>query len=166
MSSEHPTHSITSAKERAAKIRAEAAQRERELAEADRLKQEYAAKQEAEARKVEDDDIEKASSLLTGDETREQLHDYIRKMREEKRAEPSPPPPRTEGMMKELSAEQEAGRAAVAKAEAANAYNREASEKAKAEQAAREGSMVPVFHPNPGQDQQYPAAKATLGKPK
>jgi len=165
MSSEHLTHSVTSAKERAAKIRAEAAQREREQAEVDRLKQEYAAKQEAEARKVEDDDIEKAS-LLTGDETREQLHDYIRKMREEKPAEPPPPPPRTEGMMKELNAEQEAGRAAVAKAEAANAYNREAGEKARAEQAAREGSMVPVFHPNPSQDQQYPAAKATLGKPK
>ena len=165
MSNEYPPHSVTSAKERAAKIRAEAMQLEREQAEADRLKQEYAAKQEAEARKVEDDDIEKAS-LLTGDETREQLHDYIRKKREEKPAEPPPPPPRTEGMMRELAAEQEAGRAAVAKAEAANAYNREAGEKARAEQAAREGAMSPVHHPNPGQGEQYPANKATLGKTK
>ena len=65
-----------------------------------------------------------------------------------------------------LEAEQKAGREAVAKAEAAMARAQEARAKAEDEQRANEATTVPVHHPNPSQDEQYPAVKSTLGPKK
>lgn len=59
-------------------------------------------------------------------ETRDQLLERIQKMREAPPKEPDPEPFRSEGQMKEFLAEQEVGRAAVAKAEAEAAKYREA----------------------------------------
>jgi hypothetical protein len=59
-------------------------------------------------------------------ETRDQLLERIRKMREAPPKEPEPEPFRSEAMQKEFDAEQEAGKAAVAKA-AAEAKRYEAS---------------------------------------
>jgi hypothetical protein len=58
------------------------------------------------------------------------------------------------------------GRAAVAKAEAQMAYNREVQRKIAEEQAAREGTMTAVHRHNPSQTEQFTASGATLGKRK
>ena len=88
------------------------------------------AKIEAENEKAaEDKEIANFKGLPQDGETRDQLLDRIRKMRE------TPPPPteaevfRSEGMQKEFDAEQEAGRAAVAKAVAEQEKYREMVQK-------------------------------------
>jgi hypothetical protein len=161
---ERTADSVVSAKERAARIRAEAAQHEREQAEAEKKKVAHAAKQDAEARKVAVDDMEK-TALISSDETREHLLERVREMRNETTAsEPPAPPPLTAGMQEALSAEQAAGRAAVAKVEAEQQRGREMRQKVEAEERERLGTMAPVHHPNPGQNEVFPANKATLGK--
>jgi predicted metal-dependent phosphotriesterase family hydrolase len=80
-------------------------------------------------RQSEDQEIASSGVLVHVDETREQLLDRIRKMREI--AHPSPAEiPLSEGQQKQLDAEQEAGRQAVAKAEKAAEANRKAIEAA------------------------------------
>jgi hypothetical protein len=54
----------------------------------------------------------------------------------------------------------------VAKAEAEIERNREVQRKIAAEQQEREGTMTPVYHPNPTQQEAFPVSGATFGKPR
>lgn len=108
--------SIISAEVRAAAIRKESARIEAEQAELAAKQAEHAARQEVERRKVEDADIEQLGSLY-GLESRDQLLDHIRKLREPQPELPRPEVVLTERMKRELEEEQAAGRAAVAAAE-------------------------------------------------
>lgn len=91
-----------------------------------------AAAEEA-TRVSENKEIASFHGLPKGGESRDELLARIRKMRE---APPEPPPVetyRSEGLQKEFEAEQEAGRAAVAKAEAEREKYREIWAKEEAE---------------------------------
>jgi hypothetical protein len=148
-----PADSIVSAQERSTKIREEAERLEREQADAVEKQRAHQAAMEAVARAQEVRNIEVVS---TG-ETREHLLQRIRSMRQEASAvEPEPLGYRTEDQIKQLEAEQAAGRAAVAKAEEMQALYRERWQKEEAEQKAKEGTMESVYHPNPSMDQVYP----------
>jgi len=68
---------------------------------------------------AENQELVNANTLPKEGETREQLLARIRKMREKPEPEPEVEPFRSEGLQKEFDAEQAAGKAAVAKAEAA-----------------------------------------------
>jgi hypothetical protein len=103
----------------------------------------------------------KITDLIAPGTTRDQLLDRIRAMREEKVVEVHDYYMSPE-QKEQLRLEQEMGRAMVAKAEAEAQRFREARALAAA---AAQGEMVPVHHPNPDQNEQYPAVKATLGKP-
>jgi hypothetical protein len=77
------------------------------------------AKIQAENRETaEDKEIADFKGLPQPGETRDQLLDRIRKMREEKPVEVEAPVHRSEALQKDFDLEQEAGRALVAKAEA------------------------------------------------
>jgi hypothetical protein len=83
------------------------------------------AKIQAENKEIaEDKEIAVSKQLPQHGETREELLARIRKMREEKPVEVETPVFRSEGLQKEFDAEQEAGRAAVAKAAAEMERNR------------------------------------------
>lgn len=162
----HEQDSIISAKARAAQIRAESERIERQQAEAAEHQKAHRAKQDAEIQRQADEDLNRAAASISEIESREQLLGEIRRMREDKPEEPPPVVHRTERMIQELNAEQEAGRAAVAKAEAEQQRNRELVARIAEEERQRLGTMQPVHHPNPSQDEQYPASGATLGKKK
>ena len=108
------------------------------------------AKIQAENRETaEDKEIADFKGLPQPGETRDQLLDRIRKMREEKPAEPEAPVFRSEGQQKEFDLEQEAGRAAVAKATAIREQYREAWAKEEAEGEKNKGSDDPGVSPKP-----------------
>lgn len=97
------------------------------------------AKIQAENKEIaEEKEIASFRGFPVAGETRDQLLDRIRKLREEKPVEPEVETFRSEGQLKEFTAEQEAGRAAVAKAQEDAERNRalwqaqEAGEKNKA----------------------------------
>ena len=161
---EKTSDSIVSAQARAAMIREESARIEREQAEAAEHQKAHRAKQEVETRKQADEDLNRAAASISELESREQLLGEIRRMREEKPVEIAPVAHRTERMIQELNAEQEAGRAAVAKAEAERERNRANAARIEADERERLGTMQAVHHPNPGQNEVYPASGATLGK--
>jgi hypothetical protein len=79
---------------------------------------------------AEDKEIAGFKGLPQEGETREQLLDRIRKMRESPPKEPESAPPRSEGLQKAFEAEQKAGREAVAKATAELERNRALQQKA------------------------------------
>ena len=167
MSKEKSLDSIIKAEERAAHIRAESERIEREQARAAEQQREYQEKQKAEARRVEAEDLDKVAKkieLFEDIETRDQLLEQIWVMRGDVPTPPAPVFHRTELMQRELTAEQEAGRAAVAKAAAEFERNREIRQRAEAEQLQREGEMVSVHHPNPSQLEVFPTSGGTLGK--
>jgi hypothetical protein len=86
-------------------------------------------------RQAEDQEIARSGVAVRVDETREDLLNRIRKMREEA----ANPPPMdqggymSDGQKQQLSAEQEAGRAAVAKAEQEAEANRKSAERIEGE---------------------------------
>jgi hypothetical protein len=153
-------HSIISAQERAAKIREESERIEREQVDAAERQLAHQAAVEAAARQEE---VQRVELVSTG-ETREHLLNRIRSMRNEKPVEIVPVGYMTERQKKQLSDEQEAGRAAVAKAAKEAEEHRARWHQEEIAQQAREGEMRPVYMPNPSQDEQYPANRATLGK--
>jgi hypothetical protein len=167
MSKERNADSINDMAERKAKIREEAERIEREQAAAEERRQE---KQAVRDMKIEDDDadmLERHANRLSDLGTRDQLLERVREMRLETTGNAQPPPsPMTEFQKQQLEIEQQAGREAVAKAEKLREETRVQREKMAAETKAREGHMAEVHHPNPGQDEQYPGNRATLGKPK
>jgi chromosome segregation ATPase len=157
--------SVLKVKERLANLRAETERSEREQAEAKAKQKIVEDQKHQEARQAAAEaDIERVTRSVTDIKTREQLLEHIRQMREEKPTEVIPVPHRTPRQMEEYNAEMEVGRAAVAKAEAQMAYNREVQRKIAEEQAAREGTMETVHRHNPSQTEQFTATGATLGK--
>lgn len=109
---------------------------------AEAFNEERRTKMQAEAKEAaERNEIEQAlanPSLIPDGMSREQLLQQLRDMRAKPGANEIKytPPPLTERMKEQLRLEQEAGRAAVAKAEAEAARAREARERAAAEDAA------------------------------
>lgn len=164
LSDPKPTDSIISAETRAATIRAESERIEREQAAAADRQKDHRARQDAEARKTEDEDVRKVAASLSDLGTRDQLLDRIREMRNDVPVGTPEPPPLTERMLQALKEEQEAGRAAIKKAEAEIEFNRKIQAKFEADERERLGSMVPVHHPNPGMNEQFAASGGTLGK--
>ena len=153
-----PADSIVSAEERAARIHEESERIEREQGNADERQRQHQAMVDAASRVQEAKNIEIVSSGMT----RDHLLDRIRSMREEKPPEIPAIGRWSEREFQELSAEQEAGRRAVAKAEAEAAAHRERWMQEDMEQKARDVQLTPVVHPNPGQNQVFPTIKATL----
>jgi hypothetical protein len=162
-----PADSITHTEERRAKILAETDQIHKAQAIAEENRQE---KQAVRDMKADDDDaarLEKQAYLLTDLGTRDQLLEHVRRMRlETPENGPPPPPPMTEFQKQQLEIEQNAGREAVAKAEKQAEEVRAWREKLAAEERVQKGTMTTVHQPNPGQGEQYPASKSTLGPKK
>jgi len=153
-----PTDSVANMQERRDKMRAEAAEQAKAREEAEQHRLQREAKANEQARKEEEAYIQNQNMTP---ETREHLMARILAMRGQQ-PEPPKPPPMTERMKKQLEEEQEAGRQAVAKAEAQQQWARQARLKAQQEEAAKEGSMAPVVHPNPVVDEKFPVNKATI----
>lgn len=156
-----PTESILSAAERTVKYKAEVAKQAEEAKAAQAQRAEWQRRIDAETRQQQDALLENIGQH-TGDEALALIHDHIRKMREE----PAPAPvrmPLTDRMREKLEAEQAYGRMIVER----NRVEMEASQalrfKRQQEEAAKQPMLTPVIHPNPGQDEQFPAAKSTLG---
>jgi len=153
-----PSDSIVSAQERAAMIREESERIEREQALVAEQQREHQKQVTVTSRQDEVKNVE----IIASGETREHLLQRIRDLREDKPEPPAPEGFRSEGQIKEFNAEQEAGRAAVAKAQAEQERHRERwHEEAIAEQE-RTGRMEPVHHANPAQNQAYPVSKASF----
>jgi hypothetical protein len=162
--------SIVHHEERAARMRAASEEIAQLAAKAEIQRQAQQAQRELTARHARADELEAKAGLIHENETREMLLDRIRKLREEKPAEIVHVGYRSPEQQATFEAEQKAGREAVARAEAEieriRDYWRQQTETA-AKQASgpTPWTVSPVHHPNPSQDEQYPAVKATLGKP-
>lgn len=166
MAKELPAHIIT-AEERAKKIVEEAAAIEaREKAEQDARRAAREKRKAEAATKQEIDSVKDKFNIIGEFKTREELLDKIREMRENPPAPPqfSPavPPPLSEYMQTQLNAEQEAGRAAVAKARAELERNTAIRKRIADEDKLKEGEMTPVHHPNPGVGTVFPTTGATI----
>lgn len=153
--------SITSAEERAKVIRAEAAEREKEMARTEARRKELMAMRDDELRQVEETNIRRIASISDID-TRDHLLEHIRIMRAEVPHDPVPVPHLTGSMLKELNAEQELGRAMVARMEAEQERVLEMRRRIEEEERARAGFMTQVFQANPSQDEKFPVTKATI----
>jgi hypothetical protein len=152
-----PTDAARVMQENLDKMRAEAAERAKveQAAEERRLAREQAYKEEA--RQQEDALVQRVEDIAT----REALLEHIRRMRAGPPAPPAPPP-LTEAARKRLEEEQEAGRRAAAAFQTGRAQEA-GIEKREAEKL---GRMEEVVHPNPTQQQQFPATGTTRGKRK
>ena len=162
MNKDEALDSITHHEERAAKMRAEAeaAARKAMAAEEDRRVQQT--ERNRVERHAQADELETRVGIIREGETREMLLDRIRKLREDVPAEPVYEYYSSPEQLAQLEREQKAGREAVAAAEAREAQYREARLKAEAEEQASKAVMVPVHHPNPGQNEIFPTVKSTL----
>ena len=152
--------------ERVAKMQAERDKKRDERIEAEVKAREDKLELERATRQADEEILERIAGPVSDTDTRDKLLERIRKMRAEKPPEIKPMGRISAQQIQEFEAEQAAGRAAVAKAQAEIDRNRESVQKAKAEDAARQGTMTTVYHPNPSMDEQFPASKATLGKTK
>lgn len=166
MAKESRTESVNHTEDRHARLKAESARLAKEelLAEANRAEQQAA--QDRKTDKAEVAHLEQQVGLLSEGETRDELLERIRRLREDVPVGPLGPPPPSEAMRKQIEIEQEAGRQAVKAAEEQAERTRLAREEVAADIRKREGTMQEVHHPNPGMDEQFPANKATLGKTK
>lgn len=158
--------SITHLEERSNKIRTASQEAAHAAAHAEENRVSQQEQRERSARLTRADELEVHAGLIKENETREMLLDRIRKMREEKPAEIVHVGYRSPDQQKAFEAEQKAGREAVARAEAEAERFREARLSAEAADRARQGDMVPVHHPNPDMDAQFPTINATLGPKK
>jgi hypothetical protein len=159
MTNEHDSRAHLAAQ--SAQMRSEAKETALQQAYAEAERKLQAAAQREQSIKAEEKNV---TDLIPPGTTRDQLLQRIREMRQEKVEEPhdyyiSPE------QQAQLEAEQAEGRRAVAKAEAEAQRISDARILTVAAENARQGDMTPVHHPNPSQDEQYPAIKATLGKP-
>ena len=149
--------------ERSAKIRDEFNDNARQEEQAEAQRAAHRAEQREQTIQTEE---KRVTDLIPPGMTRDQLLDRIRAMRNEKPPEVPHDYYISPAQRERLEAEQKAGREAVARAEAEEAKYREYRLKAEAEERAKQVTLTPVHHPNPGMDEQYPAIKATLGKVK
>jgi hypothetical protein len=150
-----PIDSVQHHQDRTDAIRAELEKADAEQERINAQHKENEEKRQKEAREQEVQDVENLVGRSRDQMTRDMLLDHIRKLRAEK-----PPeyvaPPRTPEQQKLFEAEQAAGRAAVAKAEAAEQARREAATKAAQE------VVKTLVHPNPSQSEIFPTVKSTL----
>ncbi len=159
MTNEHDSRAHLAAQ--SAQIRTEAKETALQQAYAEAERKLHAAEQREQSIKAEEKNV---TDLIPPGTTRDQLLQRIREMRAERVEEPrdyylSPE------QQEQLRLEQEEGRRMVAKAEAEAKRISDARMIAVAVENASQGDMTPVHHPNPDQQEQYPAIKATLGKP-
>lgn len=157
---EAPTDSVTAAQQRRARMEKEAVELLKAKQEAEERRLERERKHNEEARRQEDEYVMSQSS----GETREHLLARILAMRDQDKPEPPKPVGRTPEQQRIYELQQEEGRRCVALAEAKLKANLEAKLKREREEAAQQAHTVPVVHPNPTMDEQFPATKATLGK--
>lgn len=158
-----PTDSVINAAERTGKMITEA-QRLADLAkDAEKRRLERMKLEEAETHVSEREWLNRVGAA-SGKEAREYLEERYRAIRADK---PEPPKPMSmnERQRAQLAEEQEAGRKAAAYHKNELEMHQAARLAAQAAEAATQAMLVPVTHPNPGQDQQFPASKATLKAP-
>lgn len=166
MAEERESDSVAHTRRRRTKMQMESDRLEQEQASAEKDRNK---KQKVRDKKIKEEEAQlltQQAGLIPEGATRESLLQRIRDMREEVVAQPPAPPPMTDYQKQQLALEQKAGADGVKKAEEEQKRNLEARQKAEAEAKAREGSMTLVHHPNPGQEEQFPAQNATLGKKK
>lgn len=108
------------------------------------------------------EDERRVRDIIPPGMTRDQLLERIVEMRNVKVEEVEPVYYVHPDRQAQIDLEQAEGRRLVALAEAERKRMFDAMMQV---EAAEKGVMVPVHHPNPAQDEQYPAVKATLGKP-
>jgi hypothetical protein len=141
---------------RKAQIQAEAAEVERMQSEEEARQRQARIDRDLAASEAEARFLEHQVGLVHDGETREQLLDRVRKLRETPAAPAYVPPPPTAFQQEQINIEQEAGRQAVARAEKEQARVNELRKKAEEERLAREGEMHTLQHPNPGQNEKFP----------
>jgi hypothetical protein len=162
---EDATDSVVSAIDRHMQMEAAAAERAKQVQAEEARRQQRQETAAKEARQDEDAFIERVTKL-SDPISRDALLQRIRDMRNETGEKPYKPPPVHPNIMAQTEREQEQGRIAQQQAQArydAQQALRIAQQK---EDAEKQGSMTPVAHPNPTQNEQFPASKATLGKTK
>lgn len=160
-----PTESILSAAERTANYKKESAKQEEEAKAAAEWRAERERKHEEEGRRQQDSLLENLSRTTHSDETIALIHDRIREMREEPASERAPMP-MSDAARTRLEAEQAYGRMISERKKAEMDANVALRLKRQQEEAAKQAALTPVVHPNPDQETQFPAAKATLGPKK
>lgn len=154
--------SVKHLEERAASIKAEDDLNRQEQAAADKKQEADQVSRDQLARDQEIQQLEYRAGLVRDGETREMLLDRIRKMREIKVEEPRYIG-RSAEMEEQYKREQEAGRAAVAAAQAQEDKMRELRAKAEEDDDHKQlGTVERVYQANPSQDEVFPTIKATL----
>jgi hypothetical protein len=156
--------SFTHNEERRALMQAEFADAERAQREIEEKQQLERVEREQVTRDSEVKRLTDEANLLHDITTRDILLERIRKMRDEGKPKEIEYLPLTPDQQARLDKEQADGRAAVARAEALEAANRERWTREEAAERARQATMNPVIHPNPSQTDMYPTTGATLGK--
>jgi type II secretory pathway component HofQ len=156
MAKESKTDSVSDMEDRKTRIKEESDRADKEKADKEAQRKAKTAEREARMTEEEANSLEHQASLTKDIQTREQLLERVRQMREEKPEGPPPPPPPTEFMKEVIGIEQQAGRDAVAKAEKEMERVSAARRKADEETRAREGTMSTVQHQNPGQNEKFP----------
>lgn len=124
-----------------------------------------AAVDERQAKAAREDELkylEGQGNLLGNIDTRDALLERIRQMRAEAKEPPKPIGRQTQQEIDQYNAEVEAGRAAVAKAEAYNEYAREARRQMELEDALKRHQMREIRHPNPNFDEAFPVYKPSF----
>ena len=158
--------SITHHEERATKMRAAAEEAAQKAMQAEEQRKHKEAERNRVERHAQAEEMETRVGIVREGETRDMLLERIRKLREDVPAEPVIEYYRSPEQIAQLELEQKNGREAVARAEAQEAKFREARLKSEAEERAKQAVMVPVHHPNPGMDVEFPTIKPTLGRPR
>lgn len=159
---QNPTDSLVNAKARREDMQDEAARLRQVADEAEARRRAREAVDNAKAREQEDEYVR---SLVADNETREHLYARIQSMRTPA-PEPPKPPPLSAAFQKRLEEEQACGRAAVARHEEARVLQQQAIQAKEDRERTSITTLEPVYVPNPTQEQQFPANKATLGKTK
>jgi hypothetical protein len=157
---ELPTDSVVSAIDRMEQMEAEAAEKLKIAQEAEgrRLQREEEATKQA--RKEEDEFVDKLSKL-SDPQSREELLDRIRAMRAEK-PKPYVPPPVSPAIAEQTRLEMEVGARNQAKVQAMMEANQAERMAALKEDEARNGTNVPVYHQNPTMNEKFPTIKSTI----
>ena len=163
---EAKANSTTHNEERRAKMEKESNEKEQDKALSTEEREAKQAERDRKSRFEEDQLLTQHANLIQPGETRDQLLDRIREMRENPPKPPEPMSHMTDYQKSQLELEQKAGADAVKQAEKGFADAAEHRKKVEEERLAREGTMTGVHHPNPGQNEQFPAQNATLGKRK
>jgi hypothetical protein len=160
MAKKDQTDSLNDMEERKAKIKAEAEEIERQQSEEEARQRQARIDRDLATSEAQAKSFEHQAALVHDGETREQLLDRVRQLREAPAAPVYVPPPPTAFQQAQINAEQELGRQMVARAEAAEAEGRERRRIAEEERIAREGTMTTLQHPNPGMNEKFPTNKA------